>query len=46
MELEADTEHQKDDADLRKLLGNGGVSQHARRGGADGNPGEEIADDG
>ena len=46
VELQADAEHQQDDADLGELLGEMLVRDEARRVRADQQPREEIADDG
>ena len=46
MQLQSDAEHQEDDADLGKLLGNAQRRPAARRVGTDGDPGEQVADDG
>ena len=45
VELQADAEHQQDDADLGELLGQRAVGDEARRVRADEQPGEQIADD-
>ncbi len=46
MEMHADAEHQQDDADLGHLGGELGVGDEPRRVGADGDPGEHVADQG
>ena len=46
VELQADAEHQQDDADLRQLLGQGRVGDEAGRVRADQRAGEQVADDG
>jgi hypothetical protein len=45
MELQADAEHQEDDADFGELLGQVGIGGEDRRVRSDGDPGKEIADD-
>ena len=45
VELQADAEHQQDDADLRQLLGQRRVGDEARRVRADQRAGEQVADD-
>ncbi len=45
MELEADAEHQQDDADLGELAGEMCVGDEAGRVGADQQAGEQVADD-
>ena len=45
MELQADAEHQQDDADLGQLLGQRGVGDEAGRVRADERPGQQVADD-
>ena len=45
VELQADAEHQQDDADLGQLLGEGGVGHKAGRVRADERAGQQIADD-
>ena len=45
VELQADAEHQQNDADLRELLGQRGVGDEARRVRADERPGQQVADD-
>jgi hypothetical protein len=46
MELEADAEHQQDDADLGQLLGQRGVGDETGSMRAHERPGEQVADDG
>ncbi len=45
-EVQADAEHQQDDADLGEFGGQGGVGGEARRVGADHDAGEEVSDQG
>ena len=45
MELQADAEHQQDDADFGELLGEMDIGCVARRVGADHDAGDEVADD-
>src|SRR5206468_1581423 len=44
--VEADAEHQQDDADLGELLGDAEVADETGRVRADGDAGEEVTDDG
>jgi hypothetical protein len=46
MEVEADAEHQEDDADFRELGRDPGVRHEAGRVGPDDDAGEEVAEDG
>ena len=46
VEVQADAEHQQDDADLGELLGERGVADEAGGVRADRDAGEQIADDG
>jgi hypothetical protein len=46
VELQADAEHQQDDADFGQLLGQRRVGDEARRMRSDERTGQEIADDG
>ena len=46
VELQADAEHQQDDADLGELVGEVLVGDEAGRIGPDDEPGEQVADDG
>ena len=46
VELQADAEHQEDDADLGELLGEGGIGHEAGRVRPDQRAGEQVADDG
>ena len=43
-EMQANPEHQQDDADFGELIGNALIGDEARRERADGNAGEQIAD--
>ena len=43
-EMQADAEHQQDDADFGELVGNALIGDEARRERADGDAGEQIAD--
>ena len=45
VELQADAEHQQDDADLGQLLGEGRVGHETRRVRADQRAGQQVADD-
>ena len=45
VEVQADAEHQQDDADLGELLRQRAVGDEARRVRADEQPGEQVADD-
>jgi hypothetical protein len=42
--MQADAEHQQDDADLGEVIGKFLIGDIARREGADHNPGQQIAD--
>ena len=44
-EMQADAEHQQDDADFGKLIGQRLIGDEARRVGTDDQPGQQIADD-
>lgn len=46
MEMEPDAEHQQNDADLGKLFRQFSVGHEARRAWPDGNPGQQVTDDG
>ena len=45
VELQADAEHQQDDADFRELFGDASVGDESGSVGADGDAGEQVADD-